>query len=199
MESLAPLPPQIPKSGKVVPSCPSSCSSCSNLLYQEQATSPPHLPAGQRAAMGKGSIVLSGVWGGLGSLYGKPRLSVCLILEETFWSGRRYRGKEQRTDFGLPRTQRAQAPWQEADHTRMWWLVIRTEGRVPAWPPTLAGWVTFAGIPQITHNKGEGEGSRARVHALFGEKRGLQFSEKEPPKGAGIRKDQKPRWPHLTR
>ena len=52
------------------------------------------------------------------------------------------RGKEQRAGAGLPRAQRAQPPWQEANHTRMWWVVNGMGRRVPALPRTLDGSLT---------------------------------------------------------
>lgn len=77
--------------------------------------------------------------------------------------------------LGLPRAQRAQPPWQEAKHTRMW--------RVPALLPTRTGWVTFLGILQIPQNRSSAKGTELNFLHYLG-RGGASVLEKELPKGA---------------
>lgn len=76
-------------------------------ILSETDTSPLLLPAGRRAAMGKGRIIRSGIWGELVPPQGK--LSVCLPPPRVEDEGRRSRGQEQRAGFGLPRAPKGPA------------------------------------------------------------------------------------------
>jgi hypothetical protein len=53
---------------------------------------------------------------------------------------------------------------------------------------TPTGWATFAGIPQTTQKRGEGNGSPLGL-SLFGESRMLRFRDKDPLKAIRIKED----------
>lgn len=161
-------------------------------ILSETDTSPLLLPAGRRAAMGKGLIIRSGIWGELVPPQGK--LSVCL---PPGWKMRvgdpEGRSRGQASGCQGPRKGPAALAGRQPHPD-----VVGGERDEAALPRTLTGWVTFAGFLQIAQNQGSGKGNRARFPSGFRRGGGCSFGKGNPAKGAEIRKDQKPQWHRLT-